>query len=733
MKKPIPAIPILMLVVFTCCTSPKTIVNPYYEFRNTGIYSIRQIKLTNSATYLTIHSDFIPGWWVMFTDDISIRDINTGNKYKVVDIKGAEFNKHLWMPKSGDSSVVLVFPPIPASVAQIDYHGYIFGVSLDENKAGTRAKVSILPEIEKWITDELAKSTTEPLRSFQSDDFFNETPARLIGCIKGYDPRSGFSTGIIYAKNSLTREDFPIVLQIQDDGRFDVEIPMVMPQNNMIHINSQWDFQFYLEPGQTLAMIIDGEEMLIADRKRNIRYKFNNNEYRGKLASLNYELRNAPVQESNHEGFMEKVNSMAPLDFKKENELALAAELKAIEKYFEESNVSEKAQTIIRNSVIVKNATKLFDFEMYREYNSREGMTNEILKIPVPNSYYDFLLQMNLNDRSLLVTGDFMLFINRFEYCRVFNSANSIAIQRADKPIIPQKLLLEYMLEKGVDLSEAEVGFLKLVDNMDKTQEDIDMLKNMEAFIKQFNEKYFESIQEWGQKYIIPQRERAFMAYENEIWKAKDSIMQSDLGLAPNLVYEIAKIRSLATSFPNYGSKEAAHRFWDFLRQGITTPYLAQSGERLLMKVYPEVKLKSTPLPEGIATDIFMKIIEPHLGKILFVNFWATTCGPCVSGIRNSTHLREKYAGNPDFDFVFITDVRSSPENHYNNFVKEQALTNNYRISNDDFNYLRQLFKFDGIPRYVVIDQNGHVINDNFNMYNLESELANLLPQYQQN
>jgi hypothetical protein len=64
------------------------------------------------------------------------------------------------------------------------------------------------------------------------------------------------------------------------------------------------------------------------------------------------------------------------------------------------------------------------------------------------------------------------------------------------------------------------------------------------------------------------------------------------------------------------------------------------------------------------------------------------------------------------------------------NYQQEQEMKNSYRISNDEFNMLRQLFRFNGIPRYVVIDQKGDVINDNFQMHNFEFELKRIIPSY---
>lgn len=729
MRKTAHAITMLLLLTICINAGSQTIENPYYEFKTSGIYSITEIQLTKTATYITIHSDFIPNWWVMFADDIVITDTDTGIEYKVQDIKGAEFNEQLWMPDSGDSTVVLVFPPLPATVSKIDYHTYIFSISLREEKAGVKPPATILPEVEKWIDSELQKSTAQPLTDFQSADFFNDTPARLIGCIKGYNPRAGFSTGLIYAGNDFTREDFPVVAQIKPDGRFEVEIPLNKPAQSYIVYNNQWLIPFYIEPGQTLAMIIDWDEMLIADRKRNVRYQFSDIVFKGALASLNHDLMKIPADDYNHESFVEKLTTLTPLEFKKDNEEQLAEKLEQLENFLAENQFSEKAQTIMRSTEIVRSATRFFDYEMYRWHYASQDTANKVLKIPIPDSYYSFLQQIDLNDQSLLVASDFKVFINRFEYCTPFSKVHSIFSQNNQPRFGAEKTLLDFFIEDGVELTEEELKYLQLAVKNELTDEEMKFLKSNNHLSEQFAEKHKDLIQAWKDQYLIPLIRPNNNNREVELWKLRDSILIHDLGLQNNLAYEIAKIRSLQQSFKNADSKEYAVELWDFLQQGISNPYLVQTGYRIFKQLFPEEEIASVPLPKGIGTDVFMGIIGPHKGKLLFVDFWATTCAPCIHSIRNMKQVRGKYAGNPDFDFVFITDVRSSPENNYNDFVKEQELANTYRIPQDDFNYLRQLFKFNGIPRYVVIDRKGHIINDNFNMHNFEHELAKLLPK----
>ena len=179
--------------------------------------------------------------------------------------------------------------------------------------------------------------------------------------------------------------------------------------------------------------------------------------------------------------------------------------------------------------------------------------------------------------------------------------------------------------------------------------------------------------------------------------------------------------------------KEGAKTVFSELKKGIKQAFLVEKGQQILAKTFPDHELKAYELPKGIATDIFKKIIDPFKGKVLFVDFWAISCGPCVGGIKRMKATREKYVNNPNFDFVFVTDERGSPEDRYNKFVEEQALKNTFRLAKDDYNYLRQLFQFNGIPRYVLIDKEGNVLNNNFSMYQFDTELSHLFPDMLQN
>ena len=135
---------------------------------------------------------------------------------------------------------------------------------------------------------------------------------------------------------------------------------------------------------------------------------------------------------------------------------------------------------------------------------------------------------------------------------------------------------------------------------------------------------------------------------------------------------------------------------------------------------YPSEDAKSYQLPEGKATDIFRNIIKNHPGKVLFVDFWATSCGPCRSGIEATADLRKKYKDHPEFQFIYITGERESPAGAYKQYVEKHLKGEaSYYVTGTEYNYLRQLFHFNGIPHYELVEKDGSISNEKLSSYSI--------------
>lgn len=209
----------------------------------------------------------------------------------------------------------------------------------------------------------------------------------------------------------------------------------------------------------------------------------------------------------------------------------------------------------------------------------------------------------------------------------------------------------------------------------------------------------------------------------------QDSVLIHTYHIDSRLPIEIHKVRKLDYLFNDWFDQQVeAERYYNGILSQLTLPLMQQEAGRIYRKYYPEYADKSYFLPDTRAAEIFKKIIEPYKGKVLFVDFWATTCGPCMMAIRDLKELRDKYKNNPLFEFIFITEQNSSPLQSYRKFVEEQGLAHSFRISADEFNHLCNLFNFNGFPHYVMVGADGKILDANFSINSkVQGEIGRLL------
>jgi len=722
---------VILLVTFTSALFSQTLTihDPFYEATFTGVKHVRKIELTDVETRLHIHCTFEPKWWIKFQEKPFIQDSDTGEKYYCTKIIGGEFDKEIFMPASGDSTFVLIFPKLKNTVKRIDYweknEGAIFGLSLDPNRKKTQASREVPVEVQQWLNQELAKAKKKPLVSYSSPDFFNRDSSRLIGYLRGYDRRFGFNTAMIYSRNDITGEEFPAVVTIYEDGRFEAATPMFYPEIRYITF-SRTSIPFYNEPGQTLSMIVNWEEILTSSRTRNGTFHFKDLQFNGTTAGINQDLTQVKPKELSYTKLL-KVMEGKSLDAFKDSVLNFWNESEnQLERDLNNKNLTEQAKTILRNQLDIANAVTLLNY--VDRAIARPGQPPNLYPFSEDKSYYDFLKRLPINSQSIVISPQFSFLINRFEFNRPFRNA------RISDVVSVEKSFDQYLFsELGLTPTDKDRKYLF----QKRTLESFPLTparKNSESYqeylsnSKKFEKRYNKYLDGYFAKYPKPKEAAIISLTALGKWHARDSILHSYFDLPPNLLQDIAKVRSLRSLFENQlkNQNEEALKHLNTLQKSMANKGIINESNALFRSIYHDTPTAAYALPAGKGSEIFQRIIDANKGKMQLVSFWGTKCESCINVIKRNKTLINKYSAKK-MSFIFVTTDEWSPESDYNKYVKELGLKNSYRISKEDYGYLQELFKLHTYSSTVIaVDKKGKIVDDKIKTYNLEARLVEL-------
>lgn len=104
--------------------------------------------------------------------------------------------------------------------------------------------------------------------------------------------------------------------------------------------------------------------------------------------------------------------------------------------------------------------------------------------------------------------------------------------------------------------------------------------------------------------------------------------------------------------------------------------------------------------------------LEDFKGKYVYVDVWATWCGPCRAEIPHLKKLEEHYHGNKNVAFVSISVDKAKDHDKWKNFVDEKELGGVQLFADNDWNSeFVKGYQINGIPRFIIIGPDGNIVN----------------------
>ncbi|RKD88518.1 TlpA family protein disulfide reductase [Mangrovibacterium diazotrophicum] len=261
-----------------------------------------------------------------------------------------------------------------------------------------------------------------------------------------------------------------------------------------------------------------------------------------------------------------------------------------------------------------------------------------------------------------------------------------------------------YLVEQGVVLTPEEqelVNAAKQWEETEEVQEYARLVSENREALKDFHSKFGDI---------------RTALYRQKSEQAQLSYMETNYGIEPGLLTELMAVRAVSSKIYRDMSplkKEELAAAKTQVQSEDYKNYLdvmnAAIEEQLAsLEALPVGNIRSAPEVEN--EKLFAEILKRYEGKVVFVDFWATWCGPCTSGIQQMRPLKAEMK-DTDVVFLYITG-ESSPALTWRPKTADIP-GEHFRLSREQWSAVCNQFNVSGIPRYMLVDRQGELVNDN--------------------
>jgi thiol-disulfide isomerase/thioredoxin len=93
-------------------------------------------------------------------------------------------------------------------------------------------------------------------------------------------------------------------------------------------------------------------------------------------------------------------------------------------------------------------------------------------------------------------------------------------------------------------------------------------------------------------------------------------------------------------------------------------------------------------------------------GKVVFIDVWATWCGPCKEQFPYYKEIEEEYKDNKDIVFVGISIDKVKDREKWLKMIGKENLGGLQLLDDNGLGFARS-YEIAGIPRFLLIDRQG--------------------------
>jgi thiol-disulfide isomerase/thioredoxin len=158
----------------------------------------------------------------------------------------------------------------------------------------------------------------------------------------------------------------------------------------------------------------------------------------------------------------------------------------------------------------------------------------------------------------------------------------------------------------------------------------------------------------------------------------------------------------------NYAGPGVVDEFYNAFMETATNDFY-KSNLKQTVERWDHIK-PGSDVPDFTFTDIDSNSVSLSdlRGKLVYVDVWATWCGPCIAEHPDWDKLFEEYG---EGEIAFLTVSIDNTRSPWEKMVAEKDMKGIHWFADGNWNSeLAKHFLIQGIPRFILIDQQGKVI-----------------------
>jgi len=156
--------------------------------------------------------------------------------------------------------------------------------------------------------------------------------------------------------------------------------------------------------------------------------------------------------------------------------------------------------------------------------------------------------------------------------------------------------------------------------------------------------------------------------------------------------------------------------------EGFFEAFLATSSNENNNELITEKYNKLTAVAKGKASPKFIDYenfaggttsLDDLKGKYVYIDVWATWCGPCKREIPFLKDIEKKYH-NKNIEFVSLSIDKVSDRDKWKSMVTDEELGGIQLFADNDWksSFVKD-YQINGIPRFILIDTEGNIVDPN--------------------